>query len=70
MQLNDAFDPSLFGGKEMMAIEGKEDATNSGAFVVFVEGKLVHSKLKGDGFIDDDYKLDNLIEAIEDLGLE
>ena len=53
-----------------MRVEGKEDDTNSGAFEVFVEGKLVHSKLKGDGFIDNEGKLDNLVAAIEELGID
>ena len=70
LQLFDAFDPSLFGGKQIVRVEGKEDTTNSGAFEVYVEGKLVHSKLKGDGFIDNEGKLDNLVAAIEELGID
>ena len=70
MQLNDAFAPSLFGGKDIVTIEGKADEVKSGAFEVFVEGKLVHSKLNGDGYLDTDEKLDNLISVIEDLGVD
>ena len=70
MRLFDAFDPSLFGGKEIVTVKGVPDTVRSGAFEVFVEGKLVHSKLKGDGFVDSDDKMDTLIEAIEELGVE
>ena len=70
MQLNDAFAPSLFGGKEIVTIEGKADEVKSGAFEVFVEGRLVHSKLNGDGYLDTDEKLDDLISVIEDLGVD
>ena len=69
MQLIDAFDPSLFG-KEVIIVTGEEDETRSGAFEIFVEGNLVHSKLKGEGFIDNDLKFDNIVAAIEELGLK
>lgn len=71
IQLLDAFDPSLFGGKDVVAISGEKDAEpRSGAFEVFVEEKLLHSKLNGDGFVDNHDKLDELVAEIENLGTE
>ena len=70
MQLLDAFDPSLFGGKDIVIISGEKEIGRTGAFEVFVDEKLVHSKLNGDGFVDNDDKIDNLVVEIEKLGLE
>ena len=70
LRLLDAFDPSFYDGKQIVSVNGTPDDVKSGAFEVYVEGNLVHSKLKGDGFVDSDDKMDKLIEAIEELGTE
>jgi len=71
MQLLDAFEPTLFGGKDVVAISGEKDAEpRSGAFEIFVGEKLVHSKLNGDGFVDNFDKFDDLVAEIEKLGTE
>lgn len=40
------------------------DAETTGNFDVIVNGVLVHSKKRGDGFLDDDEKLDRVFDAI------
>jgi len=40
------------------------DAETTGNFDVLVNGVLVHSKKRGDGFLDEDDKLDRVFDAI------
>ena len=46
---------------------GKKDPGMSGNFEVYVvDGKLLHSKKKGAGFVDTDAKMDKIIEGVEE----
>lgn len=40
------------------------DTGSTGRFEVFVNGELVHSKANGDGFMDEDDKVDKVLDAI------
>jgi len=46
-----------------MSCEATPNRTSK--FEVTVNGKLVHSKLKGEGFVDNKAKLDKVIKAVE-----
>jgi selT/selW/selH-like putative selenoprotein len=54
------------GGRNLIEVIGRKDEESTGAFEVSVDGKLVHSKLNGDGFVDSMDKLDRIVTAIED----
>ena len=38
---------------------------NTGMFEVEVDGKLVHSKKNGDGFVDSEAKMQKIVDAIK-----
>uniref|UniRef100_A0A8B9K0A5 Selenoprotein W n=1 Tax=Astyanax mexicanus TaxID=7994 RepID=A0A8B9K0A5_ASTMX len=44
---------------------GESTPRTSGWFEVEVNGKLVHSKKNGDGFVDSDQKMAKIVSAIE-----
>ncbi|KAG5283964.1 hypothetical protein AALO_G00021470 [Alosa alosa] len=46
-------------------ITGEGTPTSTGYFEVEVEGKLVHSKKNGEGFVDDAKKMDKVVSAVE-----
>ncbi|KAL7834599.1 hypothetical protein SRHO_G00288460 [Serrasalmus rhombeus] len=48
-----------------LEISGESTPTTSGWFEVEVNGKLVHSKKNGDGFVDSEQKMAKLVSAIE-----
>jgi len=43
---------------------GTPTPQTSGALEVFVGGKLVHSKLGGDGYVDSPDKIERILEAV------
>eukprot|EP00793_Prasinoderma_coloniale_P001624 PRCOL_00003429-RA len=45
-------------------VDGAPTPTTSGAMEVTVDGKLVHSKLNGDGHIDSVEKINKIFDAI------
>jgi selT/selW/selH-like putative selenoprotein len=45
-------------------IEQEATPTTTGALEVTVDGKLVHSKKGGDGYVDTDAKLDKILAAV------
>lgn len=47
-----------------MHVVPARDDDGTGAFEVFVNGRLVHSKLNGDGFLEEDEQLDVVFEQI------
>jgi len=49
---------------EKLDVEMKETPGITGAFEVIVDGKIVHSKQNGDGFVDDENKLQKIQCAI------
>ncbi|CAH2314231.1 seleno W [Pelobates cultripes] len=49
----------------MLKIDGEGTPTSTGWFEVTVDGKLVHSKKNGDGFVDKEAKLQKIVLAIE-----
>uniref|UniRef100_A0A4W4EEZ4 Selenoprotein W n=2 Tax=Electrophorus electricus TaxID=8005 RepID=A0A4W4EEZ4_ELEEL len=49
-----------------LEITGEATPTMSGWFEVEVNGKLVHSKKNGDGFVDNDQKIAKLVKAIKE----
>lgn len=50
---------------EGLNITGNATPEKTGYFEVQVNGELIHSKKNGDGFVDDDSKLDKIIKAVE-----
>uniref|UniRef100_A0A3B1JS98 Selenoprotein W, 1 n=1 Tax=Astyanax mexicanus TaxID=7994 RepID=A0A3B1JS98_ASTMX len=48
-----------------LEISGESTPRTSGWFEVEVNGKLVHSKKNGDGFVDSDQKMAKIVSAIE-----
>uniref|UniRef100_A0AAR2JWK7 Selenoprotein W, 1 n=1 Tax=Pygocentrus nattereri TaxID=42514 RepID=A0AAR2JWK7_PYGNA len=48
-----------------LEISGEGTPTTSGWFEVEVNGKLVHSKKNGDGFVDSEQKMAKIVSAIE-----
>ncbi|CAM4669930.1 unnamed protein product [Lepidochelys olivacea] len=52
-----------FPGKLEISGEGTPQVT--GWFEVTIAGKLVHSKMNGDGFVDNDTKLSKIVAAIK-----
>lgn len=52
---------------DKVSVTGIKDADRSGRFEVqIVGGKLLHSKKGGDGFVDNDEKLEKIIKGIEE----
>uniref|UniRef100_A0A8C9TLI4 Selenoprotein W-like n=1 Tax=Scleropages formosus TaxID=113540 RepID=A0A8C9TLI4_SCLFO len=49
-----------------LEITGESTPTTTGWFEVEVNGKLVHSKKRGDGHLDSDKKLAVVVRAIEE----
>ncbi|KAG9470770.1 hypothetical protein GDO78_016804, partial [Eleutherodactylus coqui] len=49
----------------LLKIEGEATTTSTGWFEVSVNGKLVHSKKNGDGYVDNNAKLQKIVSAIE-----
>ena len=45
-------------------MEFKETPGITGAFEVIVDGKVVHSKQNGDGFVDDEKKVNKIADAV------
>uniref|UniRef100_A0A8C4XET6 Selenoprotein W-like n=1 Tax=Erpetoichthys calabaricus TaxID=27687 RepID=A0A8C4XET6_ERPCA len=54
---------SKFPGNLQITGEGTPQST--GWFEVTIDGKLVHSKKNGDGYVDSDAKLSKIVEAIK-----
>ncbi|KAG8448828.1 hypothetical protein GDO86_015774 [Hymenochirus boettgeri] len=46
-------------------MDGEGTPNVTGLFEVTVDEKLVHSKKKGDGYVDSDSKMQKIIQAIE-----
>jgi len=44
---------------------GEATPTLTGKFEVLVNGKLIHSKSRGDGYCDEEVKIGKVIEAIK-----
>uniref|UniRef100_A0A674BQA7 Selenoprotein W n=1 Tax=Salmo trutta TaxID=8032 RepID=A0A674BQA7_SALTR len=57
-QLEDEFPGDL-------EITGESTPSTSGWFEVEVNGKLVHSKKEGSGFVDNEQKMATLVDAID-----
>ncbi len=56
---------SRFPGK--LKISGEAQPGNTGVFEVELEGgKVVHSKKNGDGYVDNEAKLEKICEAIKE----
>ncbi|XP_039626714.1 selenoprotein W, 1 [Polypterus senegalus] len=48
-----------------LQITGEGTPQSTGWFEVTIDGKLVHSKKNGDGYVDSDAKLSKIVEAIK-----
>ncbi|BFZ12075.1 hypothetical protein BsWGS_15114 [Bradybaena similaris] len=57
--LLDAFQPGEID------VTGEGTRTSTGKFEVTVNGKLVHSKMNGDGFVDRREKFEKIVTAIK-----
>jgi len=51
---------------DKLEITGEGTKAVTGYFEVTVGDKMVHSKQKGDGFVDNDKKLNKIVDAIHD----
>lgn len=59
MELSDEFGDDI-------EFEGEGTPNVTGYFEVTVDGKLVHSKKNGDGFVDNQQKKNKIVKAIEE----
>jgi len=50
-----------------LEVAGQGTLRGTGEFEVEVDGKLVHSKSKGDGYVDTEKKMYKIVTAIESV---
>jgi len=55
---------AVFPDESKVVIKGTPTPGVTGKFEVIVNGKTIHSKIGGQGFVDDDKKVQAVIEAI------